>query len=139
MLQEHERGVGGWHAEWPTLAAAVKTAGAGVQALGNAVEKLSVNSDRMRANIERTNGVIFAERVMMLATPKTGKEAAHKIVAAALEAVRRDGTTLREALSSIPETASMLTPDELRTIDVPEDYLGSAEQMRLALLRSADR
>ena len=138
MLQEHERAVGGWHAEWPALEAIVKVAGAGVQALADAVEKLTVDPGRMRANIERTNGVIFAERVMMLVTPKRGKEAAHALVTAALAGIERDKVTLREALTRLPEASSVLTPEEMRSIDVPEDYLGAAERMRVALLRSAD-
>ena len=138
MLQEHERAVGGWHAEWPTLAAIVKAAGAAVQALADAVEKLTVNPARMRANIERTNGAVFAERVIALVTPKHGKEAAQALVKKALAAIERDGVTLREALTRLPETARLLTADEVRSIDVPEDYLGAAEHMRLALLRSAD-
>ena len=32
MVQEHERGVGGWHAEWPTLAATVQTTGSALAA-----------------------------------------------------------------------------------------------------------
>ena len=138
MVQEHERAVGGWHAEWPTVAAIVKAAGAAVQALAEACEKLTVNTARMRANIERTNGVVFAERVVTLVTPKHGKEAAQALVKAALAAIERDGVTLREALSRIPDTATLLTADEVRSIDVPEDYLGAAERMRVALLRSAD-
>ena len=138
MLQEHERAVGGWHAEWPTVAAIVKASGAAVNALADAVEKLTVNPARMRANIEKTNGVVFAERVIALVTPKHGKEAAQTLVKAALAAIERDGVTLREALSRIPETATLLTADEVRSIDVPDDYLGAAERMRVALLQSAD-
>jgi 3-carboxy-cis,cis-muconate cycloisomerase len=138
MLQEHERAVGGWHAEWPSLAAIVKAAGAAVQALAEAVEKLTVNPARMRANIERTNGAVFTERVIALVTPKHGKEAAQALVKAALTAIERDGVTLREALTRLPDAASLLTPDDIRSIDVPEDYLGAAEPMRIALLRSAD-
>ena len=34
MVQEHERAVGGWHAEWPTIAAAVQTTGVGARGDG---------------------------------------------------------------------------------------------------------
>ncbi len=65
MVQEHERAVGGWHAEWPTIAAAVQTTGSALEAMAGLAAGLSVDPDRMRANIERTNGAIFAERAMM--------------------------------------------------------------------------
>ena len=137
MTQEHERAAGGWQSEWPTLAAIVQGAGAVLRALAGALEHLEVFPDRMRDNIARTNGAIFAERVVMLALPRAGKAAARALVDAALERVRRDRVTLGAALASLPDARRLLTPDELRTIDVPEEYLGAAEEMRVALLESA--
>ena len=52
MVQEHERAVGGWHAEWPTIAAAIQTTGSALAAMAEVAGRLSVNVDRMRANID---------------------------------------------------------------------------------------
>jgi 3-carboxy-cis,cis-muconate cycloisomerase len=134
MAQEHERGAGGWHAEWPTLAAAVQSTGAALASLADVVSELDVYPDRMRQNIERTNGVIFAERVMMLAAPKAGREAVHALVTTALSSSRASGRSFRDALMSLPEASRLLSADALRTIDVPEEYLGSAELLRRRLL-----
>jgi adenylosuccinate lyase len=95
---------------------------------------LSVHPDRMRANIDRTSGAIFAERVMMLATPSMGKELAQRLVAEALAHARETGKGFREALMAMPDAARVIPPDTLRTIDVPEDYLGVAETLRKQLL-----
>jgi 3-carboxy-cis,cis-muconate cycloisomerase len=138
MVQEHERSVGGWHAEWPTIAAAVQAAGAAVHALAGAAEGLTVDADRMRRNIERTNGTIFAERVVMLAAPGAGKEAAQALVKEALELIRRDGVTLREALSQLPGAAALLTAEQRSTIDTAPEYLGAAEALRVRLLEGTD-
>jgi 3-carboxy-cis,cis-muconate cycloisomerase len=134
MTQEHERAVGGWHAEWPTVAAIVQGSGAAVQALADAFEQLAVDPARMRANIERTNGAIFAERVVMTAGPRVGKDAALEMVRSALDASRRDGVSFRAALEKLPDVSKALSADELRSIDVPEDYIGAADQMRRSLL-----
>ena len=134
MTQEHERAVGGWHGEWPTVAAIVQGTGAALHALAAAFEQLHVDPARMRENIERTNGAIFAERVVMAAGPRAGKDAAHALVRAALDASRRDGVGFAEALRQQPNVATLLTVDELRTIDVPEEYIGAAERLRVALL-----
>jgi len=134
MTQEHERAVGGWHGEWPTIAAIVQGTGAAVQALAGAFEQLAVDAARMKANIDRTNGAIFAEKVVMLAAPRAGKEAAQELVTRALDASRRNGVSFRDALANQPDVAELLTADELRSIDTPEDYLGAAEPMRVALL-----
>ena len=90
----------------------------------------------MRENIERTNGAIFAERVVMTAAPRAGKEAAQALVQAALECSRRDGVSFRAALQKQPDVTALLTAEELRTIDVPEEYLGAADEMRR---RAAER
>jgi 3-carboxy-cis,cis-muconate cycloisomerase len=134
MVQEHERAVGGWHAEWPTVSTAVQTSGAAVAALAGVASGLTVDPDRMRANIERTNGVIFAERVMMLTRASAGKESAQTLIAAALKRSRDTGQRFRDALAAEPEASQLLSQEQLETIDVPEEYLGAAEAIRVTLL-----
>jgi 3-carboxy-cis,cis-muconate cycloisomerase len=134
MVQEHERGVGGWHAEWPTLAAAVQTTGSALAAMADAAGELSVDPERMRANIARTNGAIFAERAMMLMVASLGHESAHRLVSEALAHSRETGTSFRDALMRLPDVVRAIPPDMLATIDVPEDYLGAAEELRKQLL-----
>jgi 3-carboxy-cis,cis-muconate cycloisomerase len=134
MVQEHERAVGGWHAEWPTLAAAIETTGSALAAMVDVAGGLSVDANRMRANIESTNGAIFAERVTMILIPSVGREDATRFVIEALNASRVRRTSLREALLAMPDITRVMSAEQLRTIDVPEDYLGVAEAMRVQLL-----
>jgi 3-carboxy-cis,cis-muconate cycloisomerase len=135
MVQEHERAVGGWHAEWPTIASAVQTTGSALLAMADVAEGLEVFPDRMRENLERTKGTIFAERAMMLLSPRAGKEVAHQMVSEALEQVRATGRTFRESLSTVRGIDQWITPEQLSTIDRPEEYLGAAESLRQSLLR----
>jgi 3-carboxy-cis,cis-muconate cycloisomerase len=51
MVQEHERAVGGWQSEWPTMAAIVEAAGAATQAMAEAIAGLRVDEARMAANL----------------------------------------------------------------------------------------
>jgi 3-carboxy-cis,cis-muconate cycloisomerase len=134
MVQEHERGVGGWQAEWPTVAAAVQATGAAAAALADAAVGLTIHPERMRANIERIRGVVFAERVVMLLAPRVGKDAAQALVQQALAQTGESGLSFKDALGAIPDVARVLTREELGTIDVPEMYLGQAEALRLNLL-----
>jgi 3-carboxy-cis,cis-muconate cycloisomerase len=134
MVQEHERAVGGWHAEWPTVAAALQTTGSALAALVGAADELTVHPDRMRANIERTNGSIFAERVVMLLAPGVGKETANSLVSDALARSRETGKPFREALLAMPDVVHVIPRSVLDRIDVAEDYLGVAEKLRLRLL-----
>ena len=50
-VQEHERAVGAWHAEWHALAAALAATGGAAAAIRRSLDGLVVNAERMRANI----------------------------------------------------------------------------------------
>jgi len=118
MVQEHERAVGGWQAEWATVQAIVQSAGVALEAMAEVAEGLTVDAARMRRNIDATEGAVFAEKAMMLLAPEMGREAAHRMVQ---ESLRQTGS-----------------PPELPGLRVPEDYLGSAEAFRLRLLEGEE-
>jgi 3-carboxy-cis,cis-muconate cycloisomerase len=134
MVQEHERAVGGWHAEWPTIAAAVQTTGAAAAAAASLLEGLQVDAGRMRANLEATGGVIFAERALNLLAPAIGREAAHALVERAIQESRAKRIPFRDALAAQPDASAALPGPELQEIDRPETYLGEAEAIRRELL-----
>ena len=54
MVQEHERAVGGWHAEWPTIAAAVQTTGSALAAMADA-RRRAVRRSRSDARQHRAD------------------------------------------------------------------------------------
>jgi 3-carboxy-cis,cis-muconate cycloisomerase len=134
MIQEHERGLGGPHAEAPTIASAVQSTGAALAAMCEAIEHLHVDQDRMRANVGATGGVIFAERAMVLLAPSLGRDAAGRLIAAAIERARNDGTTFVDALSADARARSAIAPADLATLGSPEAYLGVAEELRRRLI-----
>lgn len=138
LVQEHERAVGAWHAELPTVADAFQTTGAALAAMADVASHLSVSPDRMRENIDRTNGAIFAERVMMRAGRVLGREQAHGLVRGAMQRTRSTGETLAIAVRATPELAKVLTEDDLRMIDEADSYLGMAETFRRRLLAPVD-
>jgi len=134
MVQEHERAVGGWHAEWPSVAAVVQSTGAALASMTHVIGGLEVFPERMRSNIERTRGVVFAERAMMLLAEAAGKEIAQDVVERALHESRAKERTFREALVGIPQIDSLLSAEQLSSIDSPEEYLGVSEVLRVRLL-----
>ena len=134
MPQEQERGLGGWHAEGPTVAAVVQATGAALAAVAGAIEALTVDPTRMRANIAATRGVVFAERAMILLAPALGRETAGRLIAAAVEASARGTEDFVGALAGNPEVVAALTPQDLTSLGDPEAYLGAAEQFRRRLV-----
>jgi 3-carboxy-cis,cis-muconate cycloisomerase len=84
MPQENERALGGWQAEWPTLAALLEAFGSAVEAVAEIAPQLTVFATRMQANLDATSGAVLAERATFLLAEKMGKAKAGAIVEAAL-------------------------------------------------------
>ena len=73
LAHEHERAVGGWHAEWEALSGALAFAGGAAAAAADAVTGLEVDAERMRANLDASGGLVVAERVSFALTPRLGR------------------------------------------------------------------
>ncbi len=137
MVQEHERAVGSWQAEWPTISALIQATGAAAASMAEVAEGLSVDGTRMRANIDATRGVIFAERAMMLLGQKLGRDVAHKLLEQATRQSVTQGRHLSEVLAELPEVTRHLDGATLKKLEAPEEYLGSADEFRKRILASA--
>jgi 3-carboxy-cis,cis-muconate cycloisomerase len=128
MVQEDERGLGNWPAEWETLPEIFRLTGGALHQLAKIVPHLEVDTGRMRRNLDATQGMIFAEAVAMSLGKHIGKAAAHKLVEAASSRAREAGKHLREVLEQDKSVTERLSSAELDTLFRPENYLGSAEQ-----------
>jgi 3-carboxy-cis,cis-muconate cycloisomerase len=84
MVQEHERALGGWQAEWPTLAALIECLGSSVEAMVEVAPGLAIDTDAVQANMDATEAAVFAERATFLLAEKVGKDEAAAIVEKAL-------------------------------------------------------
>jgi len=128
MPQEHERGLGGWHAEWETLPELVRRCGGALHHMVELMNGLEVDTVRMRQNLDVTQGLIFAEAVTMALGKRIGKQAAHRIVEeASMQAIARK-KSLRESLSANSEVTSHLSPADLDKLFDPLNYLGVANE-----------
>ena len=129
MVQEHERGLGGWHAEWGTLPEiCLLTGGALAQAVG-IVEGLEIHGAKMAENLDITHGLILSEAVAFALGQKIGKAAAHKLVERNCRRAVDGGRSLREVLSEDAEVREHLSVEEIGRLLEPKNYLGSAERM----------
>jgi 3-carboxy-cis,cis-muconate cycloisomerase len=139
MVQEHERAVGVWQAEWPTMAALMQAVGVATASMAEAAEGLSVDAARMRTNIDATRGVVFAERAMMLLGEKLGRDIAHKLLEEATRQSVAQGRHLAQVLGEMPEVTRHLDRAVLPKLEAPEEYLGSADAFRKRLLVFAEK
>lgn len=127
MLSEHERAIGGWHAEWQALPEAFRLTAAAAGHVRILSEGLEVDTARMRANLDRTHGLVLAERVMMALAPQLGRLAAHHRVEAATWQAVAEGTTLQAVLAADAEIVARLGTDGLAALFAPEGYLGATD------------
>ncbi len=126
MPQEHERGLGNWHAEWDTLPEIVLLAGGALRQVRGAIEGLEVDVDRMRANLDATRGLIFAEAVAMALAQRIGKPAAHQLVEACARTAAGQRRALRDVLAATPEVAAHLSAEQLDRLFDPQAATGLA-------------
>ncbi|WP_437526395.1 3-carboxy-cis,cis-muconate cycloisomerase [Sorangium sp. So ce726] len=128
MPQEHERGLGGWHAEWESLPEiCLLTSGALMHAV-QVIEGLQVDAERMRANVDSTRGVILAEAVALALARTMGRPAAHALVERACRRAVDEGRPLRDMLAAEHEVTTHLSVTELDALCDPAAYLGLAEE-----------
>jgi 3-carboxy-cis,cis-muconate cycloisomerase len=128
MVQEQERGLGGWQAEWETLPELVCLSGGALHHLSEMLPGLHVDEQRMRKNLDATHGLIFAEAVAMALGDHMGKMPAHMLVEGACKKARTENRHLKDVLREEPGLQAYLTPADLEGLFDVRNYLGSAEE-----------
>lgn len=129
MVQEHERGLGNWHAEWETLPEICMLSAGALGHLVQVMEGLEVDEARMRHNLDATHGLILAEAVSAALAPKLGRDAAHGLIEAACRRAIEQDKPLREVLVRDTKVGKLLSAPELNRLCDPMNYLGAAEQL----------
>ena len=102
LVQEHERALGGWHAEWDALSRALALTGGSAASVAGLLEGLEVDAARMRANLDEA---VLSERA---------------VFELGIERSKLEGRPLRGVI------AERLSEDEVEAALDPSAYLGSA-------------
>ncbi|MFL6280599.1 MAG: 3-carboxy-cis,cis-muconate cycloisomerase [Vicinamibacterales bacterium] len=139
MLQEHERGLGGWQAEWEAIPDLVTTAGDAARALADALDALVIDPARMRANLNLTGGLTLAEAVSMRLAQKVGKREAHAAIEHAARRAAEERRAFADVLASDPAVNQVLSRSDIDQALSPDAYLGSAETFVRNVLNGRQR
>jgi 3-carboxy-cis,cis-muconate cycloisomerase len=129
MVQEHERGLGDWHAEWETLPEIVCLAAGALAQVVQVLDGLELDPARMAENLEATRGLILAEAVTMALGAKIGRLPAHHLVEDACRRAANGKQHLREVLGGDPAVRKHLSAEDLRRLLDPANYVGLAETL----------
>ncbi|RDJ27873.1 3-carboxy-cis,cis-muconate cycloisomerase [Bosea caraganae] len=141
MPQEHERAMGGWHAEWRTMAELFTITGSALGQMVTLIEGLQVFPERMRRNLDLTNGLVMAERVSLALAGAIGRGEAHHLLEEASRTCVASGRHLKDVLADNPALAGKLAPDELDRLFDPATYRGATDAIidRILALYEGER
>jgi 3-carboxy-cis,cis-muconate cycloisomerase len=126
MPQEHERGLGGWQAEWETLPELIRLTAGAARATADALDGLAVDPVRMRGNLDLSHGLAMSESIAMALAPLVGKSQAHTLIERASRQAHVERRPLAEVLAEDPGVTRLIGRDEIARRLVPENYLGAA-------------
>ncbi len=135
MVQEHERALGGWQAEWDTLPQIMQLTAGALQHMRQVAQGLTVDAERMRANLDMTHGLIMAEAVTLALAARIGRMQAHQLVEQACHSAVASGRQLQEVLAGMPQVGAALPAAELQRLFDPAAYLGVADEFVERVLR----
>jgi 3-carboxy-cis,cis-muconate cycloisomerase len=123
LAQEHERAIGAWQAEWQPLSDALALTGGAAAWMRDVVSGLRVDRERMRRNLDATDGLIMAERVSLLPATSGRPTRSSSERSTCTGANREDG--------SMPE------PTYEQGLEVRREVLGD-EHVDAAIARTTD-
>ena len=135
MIQEQERAVGRWHAEWGPLTEIVSLTGGAIKQSNDLFSRLEVDSARMLDNLELTQGLVYAEDVASALAKQLGKPEADLLVKRACRRAKEKGCHLREVLAWDSNVTSTIEQTALDQIFRPENALGVANKLIDGVLR----
>jgi 3-carboxy-cis,cis-muconate cycloisomerase len=127
MVQEHERGLGGWQAEWDTLPEICTLTAGAISHMTQAIAGLKVDTARMDCNLKLGQGLVFAEAVRMALAARMSRDAAHELVAGACRNAIEQDRLLLDVLADDEQVSTHLSRAELTKLFQPAAYLGMAE------------
>jgi 3-carboxy-cis,cis-muconate cycloisomerase len=129
MPQEHERGLGGWQAEWETVPEILLLTSGALSQMLQVVTGLRVDADRMRANLDVTRGLIYAEAVSTALAQAIGHAAAHKLVERASRRAVEQHRPLQEVVLGDADITAHLSATELTSLFDPRQHVRAAARL----------
>jgi 3-carboxy-cis,cis-muconate cycloisomerase len=135
MPQEHERGLGGWQAEWTILPDLFLEASRATNSMVEIAEGLEVNTSKMLSNLEATNQVVFSERLSAALLPKLGRMEAQELVSKLVAASVEKNRKLSEVASDNSTVQSCLSSELIEDVFDHNKALGSSAEWMDRLLK----
>jgi 3-carboxy-cis,cis-muconate cycloisomerase len=125
--QEHEHALGAWQAEWTTYPALALVASGAVNAIADLAQGIDVDPDRMRNNLDITQGLIMAEAITFALAGKISRPEAQTLVEEASRKAVAEKRSLQNVLSEDERVTVHLSGPMLGRLFEPMSYQGAAQ------------
>jgi len=116
LVGDHERDGRSWKAEWLAIPTATLAAGRAAELLVGLLDRLVVDPDRMRANLDAAGGAMASEAVMLALAPRIGRMTAHRVAHEAAETAAATGVPVRDAILAAPAILAELDRAQLEAL-----------------------
>lgn len=127
QIQQHERALGGWQAEWETLPQLIMLTGGVLENSDYLLRGMQVNTQKMRDDLDITHGLIMAESVTQALAAHIGKaDAHHQVEKICHRAIALD-CPLQPLLENDPLVSQYLSPAQLTQLLDPATAIGSTD------------
>jgi len=126
-VQEHERALGSWQAEWSTFPALALITSGALSAIVEIAHGMDVDTERMRTNLGVTRDMIMSEAVTFALAGKLGKEEARRIVEDAVRKAAASKRNLQDVIGEDERVKPHFTVPELSKLFDPMLYQGVAQ------------
>lgn len=129
LVHDHERDGRSWKVEWHVVPELTMAAGKALALLASLLEGLEVSADRMRANVEASDGYLLSESVMLALASHVGKQTAQHLVQRLAASARRDGQPFAIAIAGDQDICSHLTKQELDLLLTADAQIGQCQAL----------
>lgn len=124
LVQDHERGGIGWPLEWLVLPQMLAATGGALARAAGVFDGLYVDAERMRANLDASNGLVYAEAIAFALAAHMPLPDAQSLVKNACRATMEQGGHVIDRLEA--ETDA---PVDWRALRDPVNLMGPADAL----------
>ena len=129
MVADHESSTGPWEIEWVSVPEIFCLMSGALKQTKFVLQGLEVDADRMRANMDMTNGLVMSEAVMMGLGTYLGREYAHDLVYDLCRRALKENRPLIDILEAHPEINCHVNRAQLEHMCNPVHHVGQAGVM----------
>jgi 3-carboxy-cis,cis-muconate cycloisomerase len=138
MDHEHERGLGNWQAEWEVYPEIFRLTASALERTLEIARGVEVDREKMKVNLEASDGLVLAEAVSVALAARIGRERAHDLVERASRRAISGKKHLAAILKSDSEIRGHLTESQIDNLLDPRNYLGSTREMIARVIGDVD-